>query len=260
MIAIESDETCPFCGSTEIFHLIDFDEQRHRPVGAHCCYDLQEHDADGEIALWACAPFAKTLYGDIRRPVTCDLTGDQAGTYDFKPHIGAIAFRAAKNFVAEHHAHNKPPAGWRFGAGAYNGPTLMAVVMVGRPVARKIDQANVVEVNRLCVRRDVPAGWRWNICSMLYGWAAREARMRGFSQIMTYTRDDEPGISLRAAGWAQTHTTRGRQWSCPSRPRQYDTNVVNRQRWVKQLRSGRAREDQSGAQHQTGLISRNRTQ
>jgi hypothetical protein len=42
---------------------------------------------------------------------------------------------------------------------------------------------------------------RWNYCSMLYAHSAREAERRGFSRIITYIRDDEEGISLRAAGW-----------------------------------------------------------
>ena len=120
---------------------------------------------------------------------------------DWNPRIVTVSQARAKAFVREHHAHCPPPAGWRFGAGLCNGHELIGVVMVGRPVARRLDPARVVEVNRLCIRRDLPHGLTWNACSMLYAWSAREAKARGYDRIVTYTLDSEPGTTLRAAGW-----------------------------------------------------------
>jgi len=34
----------------------------------------------------------------------------------------------------------------------------------------------IVEVNRLCARRDVPAALRWNAASLLYGRAGRDSK------------------------------------------------------------------------------------
>ncbi len=158
---------------------------------------------------------------------------------DWNLEIVPVAQRVAKAFVSAHHSHNKrPPAGWRFGAGVMNGGTLMGVVMVGRPVARLLDGQRVVEVNRLCIRRDMPAEFRWNACSMLYGWAAREAKKRGFEKIITYIREAELGSTLRAAGWDCEGGTGGGTWSRKSRPRLDAHDTGRKVRWSRAL--GRA--------------------
>ncbi len=143
----------------------------------------------------------------------------------------------AKAFVRRFHAHNPaPPAGWKFGASIFNGPQLLGVVIIGRPVARRIDAAATVEVTRLCLRRDIAAGLRWNAASMLYGWAAKEARRRRFASIITYTlKDLEPGTSLIAAGWKRDGESRGGSWSRPSRPRIDKASLGPKVRWRKQL-------------------------
>ena len=53
---------------------------------------------------------------------------------------------------------------------------------------------------------------RWNAASMLYGWCAREAARQGWTKVITYTRTDELGTSLRAAGWQPGSKIRGRGW------------------------------------------------
>ena len=40
-----------------------------------------------------------------------------------------------------------------------------------------------------------------NACSFLYGAAARVAKGMGFDSIQTFILAEEPGISLKAAGW-----------------------------------------------------------
>ena len=67
-------------------------------------------------------------------------------------------------------------------------------------MARALDCARVVEVNRLCLTTAIAPELAWNGCSQLYGWAAREARKRGFEKIITYTLESESGVSLKAAG------------------------------------------------------------
>lgn len=72
---------------------------------------------------------------------------------------------------------------------------------VGRPVARAYEPARIVEVTRLCTRRDFHPSVVRHAASMLYGAAAREAKRRRFERILTYTLDQEHGVSLVAAGW-----------------------------------------------------------
>jgi len=79
--------------------------------------------------------------------------------------------------------------------------------------------------------RDVPAALRWNAASMLYGWCAREAQRRGWRKIITYTRADEPGTSLEAAGWTREANVRGRGWHSVRRRRSNRNSWIDKVRW-----------------------------
>lgn len=154
---------------------------------------------------------------------------------DWNLEVVPVPWREARAFVAQHHRHCPPPAGWRYGAGVLNGSQLIGVIIVGRPVARAIDHRQVVEVNRLCVRTDIPQDLTWNACSLLYGWAAREAKKRGFKRVITYTMEHEPGTTLRAAGWKVDGTVRPKVWSTPARPRAQRSPTVAKTRWCREL-------------------------
>lgn len=105
-----------------------------------------------------------------------------------------ITLAQARAFVREHHRHNKPPTGWKFGVGLANdNGDLIGVATAGRPVARAL--AGTLEVNRTCT-----TGER-NANSMLYGAIRRAAVAMGYEKIYTYTQADECGASLRAAGF-----------------------------------------------------------
>ncbi|OLP04585.1 XF1762 family protein [Rhodoferax antarcticus] len=141
--------------------------------------------------------------------------------------------RTAKEFVKRHHRHCPPPAGWRFGAGVSNGNgNLIGVIMVGRPVARTLNQNEILEVNRLCVRDDIPQGLVWNACSLLYGWASKQARQRGFKKIITYVLESESGTTLRAAGWVPELKTSGGSWNRKTRQRVDKTTTQPKIRWT----------------------------
>ncbi|MFK4705649.1 hypothetical protein ABIC83_002488 [Roseateles asaccharophilus] len=156
---------------------------------------------------------------------------------DWNLEVEPVPWKKVKTFVKDHHRHCDPPAGWRFGAGVLNGADLLGVVVVGRPVARALDHKRIVEVNRVCIREDLPAGLEWNACSKFYGWAAREAKRRGFEWIITYTLESEAGTSLKAAGWQEAGRTgtKGRSWSSPSRPRANKIVSEDKVRWYRQL-------------------------
>lgn len=112
--------------------------------------------------------------------------------------IVPVTFRAASEFVAEHHRHNKPPRGHKFSIGVCDSEgTLRGVAMVGRPVARHYDDGLTAEVNRTCTD-GCP-----NANSALYGAAWRVAAAMGYRRLVTYTQAAETGSSLTAAGWAR---------------------------------------------------------
>lgn len=124
-----------------------------------------------------------------------------------------ISFRTACAFVAEHHRHHRPPQGCKFSLGAFAGDELLGVVIVGRPVARNLDDGWTAEVTRLCTKGDR------NVASFLYGAARRVCQAMGYRKVLTYILADEPGTTLRAAGWTQTAESGGGSWSRPSRGR-----------------------------------------
>lgn len=112
--------------------------------------------------------------------------------------IVPLTFKAAREFVAAHHRHNKPPVGHKFSIGVCDRDgVLRGVAMVGRPVARHFDDGLTAEVNRTCTD-----GYR-NANSALYGACWRIAGAMGYRRLVTYTQADESGASLTAAGWAK---------------------------------------------------------
>lgn len=143
--------------------------------------------------------------------------------------IAPIALRAANAHIAAFHRHSKPVRGWLFGASAVTDGRLCGVVVVGRPVARALQDGATCEVTRLCTD-----GTR-NACSLLYAAAARAAKALGYRRIVTYTRTDESGASLLASGWTRASTTYGRQWDTPTRRRSLSDEVCDRVRWELQL-------------------------
>lgn len=225
---------CLFCNGPEHAEILEIWSPREFTMDT-CCEGM--HHAvneflaeDGKAAAdWLRNKGLDALVGHRSRRVIDD---DGHLVLDFKLEIGEVDFATAKNFVTAHHRHCKAPRGWRFGAGIKNGSELIGVVMVGRPVARMIDASRVIEVNRLCIRTDIAADLAWNACSQLYGWAAREAKKRGFEKVITYTRQDEPGTTLKAAGWTVEHTTKGRHWDAPGRPREKQGEAIGKFRWT----------------------------
>lgn len=123
-----------------------------------------------------------------------------------------ISLKDANAFVAEHHRHHKPVVGHKFSIGCAQEGRLVGVAIVGRPVSRHLDDGLTLEVNRLCTTGEK------NACSMLYAAAARAAKAMGYSKIITYTLDTEPGTSLRAAGWLCAGPAGGVRWTGSRRP------------------------------------------
>lgn len=139
--------------------------------------------------------------------------------------IVPIDFAEANSFVAQYHRHHKPMPGAKFSIAVSDGEKIVGVAMIGRPVARMLDDGWTLEVNRLCTD-----GTK-NACSILYAAAWRAARAMGWKKLITYILDSEPGISLTAAGWKIVGTVEGRSWSCPSRPRVDKHPTQGKIRW-----------------------------
>ncbi len=137
-------------------------------------------------------------------------------------HAEAIAY------VAAHHRHSVPPVGMVFALGAAVGESLEGVAVVGRPVGRGLQDGWTLEVLRLCTPS---GGGHLNACSFLYAAAWRATRSLGYRRLVTYTRRDEAGTSLKAAGWRVVGEVKARSWDTPTRPRDDRDERVPRLRW-----------------------------
>ncbi len=124
-----------------------------------------------------------------------------------------VSFAEANEFVRQHHRTHGPVPGAKFCLGVSDGETVAGVAIVGRPVARTLDDGWTLEVNRVCTD-----GTR-NVNSMLYAACWRAARALGYRRLVTYTLAEEGGARLRGAGWKCIGQRGGGSWSCPSRPR-----------------------------------------
>lgn len=126
-----------------------------------------------------------------------------------------VRFRDACAFVEAWHRHNAPPRGMVYCLGAADqDDRLVGVAIIGRPVARHLDDGTTLEVTRTCTD-----GTRY-VNSLLYGAAWRAAKALGYRRLITYTQAVESGASVRAAGWrivAERPARKG--WDVPSRPR-----------------------------------------
>lgn len=144
-------------------------------------------------------------------------------------------------FVRQHHRHHIWPVGflWLHGIHDDDG-RVVGVAVVGRPVARALDDGLTTEVTRCCTD-GVPNG-----CSMLYAASERAAKAKGYRRGLTYLLASEwdryenrltgeivvdrslagnaawkhiGGATVKAIGWKLLWRVKGRSWDCPSRPR-----------------------------------------
>lgn len=230
-----AQHACTFCGAAEHLEVLEVYDW-HEFVLDTCCGGMLEHatqllndDPKAGAALLQGRGLEYVSSSKARRVIA---QGGQL-LLDWNLEVVPVSQAQAKDFVRAHHRHcPKPPAGWRYGAAVRNAGTLLGVIMVGRPVARLLDAKTTVEVNRLCIRNDVAAGLTWNACSLLYGWASKEARRRGFKKILTYTLESEEGTSLRAAGWQPEARTRGGSWNRKGRARSDHAPIDCKIRWT----------------------------
>jgi hypothetical protein len=136
-----------------------------------------------------------------------------------------ITQREANAYVAQHHRHHKPVTGAIVCVAVSEDETVRGVAIIGRPVARMLDDGWTAEVVRCCT------DGAHNACSMLYGAAWRAARALGYRRLVTYTLPQEGGASLRAAGWRCIGQAGGGSWSRKSRPRIDTAPTQAKLRW-----------------------------
>ena len=146
-----------------------------------------------------------------------------------------ISLREANEFVSNYHRHNKPTQGGRFAIGATTGEQMVGVAIVGRPLARMLDNGYTAEVTRTCTSPDAIKG----TVSFLYSACWRIWQAMGGLKLITYTLTTESGASLRGAGWNCIGQTKGskRGWASAGREREWQSIYAQpKLRWEKELR------------------------
>lgn len=136
-----------------------------------------------------------------------------------------ITLREANAFVAAHHRHHGPTRGCLFCVAVSDAVRVVGVAIVGRPVARMLQDGFTAEVLCVCTVGDR------NVCSKLYGASWRACRALGYRRLVTYTLPEEGGTSLRAAGWTCIGEAGGGSWSRADRKRVDTHPTQTKMRW-----------------------------
>ncbi len=138
---------------------------------------------------------------------------------------------SAEECVRRMHRHLPRIVGGLFASSAWVDGELVGVAVASLPKARLARDGFTVEITR------VATDGHPNACSRLYGALCRAAGAVGFRKAITYTRLDEPGTSLRAAGFEPSGFTKEEAWDRVTRPREKDASA--KQRWTRILHEPR---------------------
>lgn len=140
-----------------------------------------------------------------------------------------IGTREACQVVKRLHRHLPRVVGGLFAASVFVADELVGVGVASQPKAPRSRDGFTVEITRIATDGHP------NACSKLYGALCRAAAAVGYRRAITFTRLDEPGTSLRAAGFVDDGLTREQSWDRPNNPRQKQLSQVRR--WVRVLRA-----------------------
>ena len=135
-------------------------------------------------------------------------------------------------FCAATHRRRPRLQGALWAIAAWRGDVVVGVAIVARP-ARMLDDCRTLVVARVAVIEGDASQNNGNkgVCSLLYASCSRAVHAMGATALYTYTDLDEPGISLRAAGWHDDGETKGGEWNRPSRQRALAINADPKRRW-----------------------------
>lgn len=125
-----------------------------------------------------------------------------------------LGLREANDFVEAHHRHSARTSndGGKFAIGLEHDGKLVGVAIVGRPIARGIQQMHgpgTAELLRCCIGPGAPEGSGKKLNSR----CKRIWQLMGGVRLVTYTLASESGGSLSGAGFKKEAFVPGRQWS-----------------------------------------------
>ncbi len=136
--------------------------------------------------------------------------------------------KAAVAWVGQHHRHLPRVQGGLFSAAIADDTGIRGVAIAGNP-ARAWQGTGRFVITR------VATDGVGNGCSMLYGAICRAGKALGYREAWTYTLPEEPGTSLRAAGFEDMGLTDGGEHDRPSRRRAAAVRAEPKRRWRRVL-------------------------
>jgi hypothetical protein len=146
--------------------------------------------------------------------------------------LGPYPVKYAREWICRVHRRIPELTGAMWCVGLWVDGEMRGLAVVGRPNARKLDVAARQRIPVLCVLRVAVIEGTRNGCSALYGACSKAAKAQGAEGLCTYIHDDEPGTSLRAAGWVQDAApTSGGEHDRPSRKRKPALDAKPKWRW-----------------------------
>lgn len=165
--------------------------------------------------------------------------------------VHPITVKAARKLVKEWHRHLPDLQGGMFAAAVVDDLVILGVAVAGNPCkawqgtgrivisrcALPGERPAVPHVNRKGERHDADGG-----VAMLYGALCRAAKALGYREAWTYTLPEEPGTSLRAAGFEDMGLTAGGEHSRAKRPRKPAVRPEPKRRWRRVLAGEAAKE------------------
>lgn len=150
--------------------------------------------------------------------------------------LAPCTVKAAIRLVEEWHRHLPELQGGLFAVRVIeDGVECVGVGIAGNP--SRVWQGT----GRIVISRVATTG-KENACSMIYGSLCRASKALGYHEAWTYTLPDEPGTSLRAAGFMDMGLTAGGEWDRPSRPRQLALISDPKRRWLRPLSANKSTE------------------
>jgi len=144
-------------------------------------------------------------------------------------HVVPCTIKSAVSWIATHHRHLPTVNGGRFAVAiADDNGAIRGVGLVGN--GPRVWEGSTKMVITRVATDGVPNG-----CSMIYGALCRAGKAFGYTEAWTYTLPDEPGTSLRAAGFMHQGISKGGEYDRPSRHRKPAIRSEPKQRWMRQL-------------------------
>lgn len=143
--------------------------------------------------------------------------------------IAPMTVKEAQRFIADWHRHLKKVQGGLFAACVIDGDDTIGVALAANPA--RVWQGT----GRFVIARVAVMDGKKNACSMLYGAMCRAGKALGYREAWTYTRTDEPGTSLKAAGFEYMGMTKAEDWDREKRPRAAAMNGEQKKRWYRRL-------------------------